>query len=51
MYKVNEVAQILKVHTNTIFRALKQGRIKGVKIGNVWRISEEEVNRIKKEGF
>ena len=51
MFKVSEVANLLKVHRNTIFKALQRGRIKGIKIGGVWRISEEEVERIKQEGF
>lgn len=51
MLKVKEIADILKVNPMTIFRALKDKRINGIKIGNVWRINEEEVERIKKEGF
>ena len=51
MLSVNELAELLKVHPNTIFKALKQGKIKGIKIGGVWRIGDEEVERIKQEGF
>lgn len=51
MYTVKEVASILKVNQMTIFRALNDGKINGVKIGKGWRISEEELCRIKKEGF
>ena len=51
MFTVNEVASLLKVHRNTIFKALQKGKIKGIKIGGVWRISEEEVEKIKMEGF
>lgn len=51
VYTVNEVADAIRVNTATIFRALAKGKIKGVKFGNVWRISEEEVQRILKEGF
>jgi excisionase family DNA binding protein len=50
MLTVEQVAEILNVAKITIFRHLKTGQIKGVKIGNVWRISVEEVERIKKEG-
>jgi len=51
MYSTTEVAEILNISRATIFRALRQGRIKGIKIGNIWRISEEELERLKKEGF
>lgn len=51
MYSTTEVAEKLKISRYTVFRALNQGRIKGIKIGNIWRISEEEFNRIKQEGF
>lgn len=51
MYTTTEVAKLLNISRVTIFRALKQGRIKGVKIGNIWRISEEELQRLRREGF
>lgn len=51
MYSTREVAEKLKISQTTVFRALKQGRIKGIKIGYIWRISEEELERIKREGF
>lgn len=49
MLTVKEVANILKVHEMTIFRHLKNGSIKGIKMGNIWRISEQELERIKRE--
>ena len=51
MYTVKELAEILKVHQQTIFKALERGKIKGIKLGGAWRISEEELERIKREGF
>lgn len=51
MYTINEVAEMLKVQPMMIYNALYNGKIKGIKIGRVWRITEEEVQRIKKEGF
>ena len=51
MYTVNEVAGMLKVQPMMIYNALYEGRIKGIKIGRVWRIQEEEVQRIMREGF
>ena len=50
MLTIKEVANDLKVHEMTILRHLNYGNIKGVKIGKSWRISEEELERIKRQG-
>lgn len=42
---VREVATQLKVCPRTIVRALHRGLIKGFKIGNRWRVTEEELLR------
>lgn len=47
MYSLKEVAEILKIHYVTVFRFVQQGKIKAVKIGGIWRVSEEEIKRIK----
>lgn len=41
-----QVAAALRVHLVTVFRMLKEGKLRGMKIGRVWRISPEEVDRI-----
>lgn len=51
MLSVKEVAKELNVHPNTIFKNLQNGKIKGIKIGYVWRISKEEIDKIKSKGF
>ena len=50
MYSVNQVAEILSVHRKTIINWIEAGRINAVKIGWIWRIPEEEVEKIK-QGF
>lgn len=50
MLTIEQVAKALQLHNMTIFRYLKCGKIKGIKIGRDWRISEEELERIKREG-
>lgn len=50
MLTIEQVADALQLHKMTVFRYLKCGRIKGVKIGQNWRISEQELERIKREG-
>lgn len=46
MFTIKEVASILRMHPVTIYKYCESGKIKGVKIGNVWRISDEELKRI-----
>ena len=45
LYTTQEVAAILKVHQRTVFRYIKSGKLKAVKIGT-WRIKEEDLNRL-----
>ena len=51
MLSIKDVADALKVHKITILRHLYDGKIKGIKIGKSWRISEEELQRIKNSGI
>ena len=41
-----QVQDLLKVDRITVYRMLQDGRLKGVKIGNQWRFSQQEVERV-----
>jgi len=41
--KVKEVAEELRVSGMTVHRLLKAGKLKGVRIGRAWRISEDSL--------
>lgn len=43
IYTVNEVAEMLKVDPETIRLLLRNQKLKGLKIGNSWRIEENEL--------
>lgn len=43
LYTTNEVAEILKVNRRTIFRYIKSGKLKAVKIGQ-WRIKQADLD-------
>ena len=46
-YTVNQVAEILGYSTNSIYSFLKEGRIKGIRVGKGrFRITEEELKRV-----
>jgi len=39
-YTTEEVALMLKLHVRTVQKWLEQGKLKGVRIGRIWRIPE-----------
>lgn len=51
MYKIKDVADLLKVNYITIIRAIYSEKIKAIKVGNRWRIPQEEYERVKREGI
>jgi len=51
MLSIKDVADALNINPMTVFRYIQKGRIKAVKVGRDWRISAEELERIKKEGM
>lgn len=48
-FTVKEVAEKLKLNIMTIYKWINQGKIKAVKLGDTWRISKTEINRILNE--
>lgn len=46
-YTIYESAEILKVHHNTIRRAIKSGRLPATKFGKDWRIKREDISDYK----
>ena len=47
---IKEAASALRKSYNTVFRYVKLGFIKALRIGGQWRITEEELERFKLEG-
>lgn len=45
-YRVNEVAEKLKVHPRTIRRKIEKGEIEAVKIGRQYRIKKEPIDEL-----
>ena len=42
-YTVNQVAAILKVHWQTVLNYIKSGKLKAVRLGKGYRISNESL--------
>ncbi|MGC9142256.1 MAG: helix-turn-helix domain-containing protein [Caldimicrobium sp.] len=50
MKKVNEVAEALRLNKYTIYKYIKEGKIKAVKLNRTWRIPDMELERVLREG-
>ena len=51
-YTIKQVAQELQVHPHTVRRWIRQGKLKVLRFGHrTVRITQEELERIRKEGF
>jgi len=44
---VNQAAQELSVHPETVRRLLRQGTLEGSKAGTIWFIAKEDLDRFK----
>lgn len=50
MLSVKETADLFGVTKRTVFRWIKSGKMKSVKIGRTVRIKESEIKRVIREG-
>lgn len=50
-YNVEETAKLLSVTPQTVYSYINDKKIKAVKIGNKWRISENEIFYVKENGL
>ena len=48
-YTTEQIAAILQLDGETIRRYIKQGKLKAMKFGRVWRVTEEELQRFMDE--
>ena len=43
VYTLEELVDVLKVSRRTIYNYLKDGRLKAVKMGKYWRVTEKQL--------
>jgi len=43
IYTIHQVAEILQMPVETIYKHLRAGKLKGAKLGKHWRISDEKL--------
>lgn len=47
-YTPKEISDKLKLNIRTIYKWIREGKVNAVKLGDVWRISESELQRLLK---
>lgn len=45
LYTLKELAQLLEVTERTLHTYIKTGKLKGVKIGGKWKVTEENLQK------
>lgn len=45
MYTLKEVAEILHVHYNTVYRYVQQGKVRAYLIGGKWNVPTKEIHK------
>lgn len=51
MWTIEDIANYFQIHYTTVYERIINKKIKAIKIGVQWRIPEEEIERLKREGF
>ena len=50
MLSVKQASEILEISKPTLIRYIRQGKVKAIRMGHVYKITQEEVERILKDG-
>jgi len=45
-YTPREIAEMMGVHYQTVMNWLRSGKLRGVKIGQIWKISKEALEEL-----
>lgn len=48
-YTIKEVAELLKVSDGAVRKWLKSGKLKGIKLGRIWRIKKSDLEEFLNE--
>jgi excisionase family DNA binding protein len=51
IYTTEQVAKLLQLHHLTILKYIKAGKLKAVKLGRVYRITETSLNQFLTDGM
>jgi len=45
IYTTEQIADILQIHPLTVLKYIKNGKLKGIKLGRVYRIRDSELQK------
>ena len=51
VYTLQEVADVLRVSRQTLYNNIRSGRLKAMKLGRTYRITEEQLQDILRNGY
>ena len=51
MWTIEDIANYFQIHYTTVYERIINKKIKAIKVGVQWRSPEEEIERLKREGF
>jgi len=49
-YTPQQVAEKLQINIRTVYKWIREGKLKAIKVGDLWRISETELKRFVENG-
>lgn len=50
VYTLEELVEVLKVTKRTLYNYIKEGRLKAVKMGKYWRVTQKQLDSFLNEG-
>lgn len=51
LYTLKETAKLIGCCERSMFKYLHEGKIKGIRIGRLWKVKESEIAYIKENGL
>lgn len=51
VFNIKEVAELLKTSEEMVRQHIRSKRIKGIKFGRKWMVTEQEINKTLTDGF
>lgn len=50
VYTIDEIAELLHITRRTLYTYLKTGKLKAIKVGKYWRVTEENLKDFLSKG-
>lgn len=50
VYTLEELVELLKVTKRTLYNYIKEGKLKAVKMGKYWRVTQKQLDAFLNEG-